>query len=136
MPAYERLAGYVLPGGLMIEGTSMPFGQLWAANVVRRKVAGTSVPQNADRPEKKCLPPDWDFEALVFSTNFRIGFDVAEFQTILPKNLIHHVVPGEPIYDFFEAWKRSAAETVHARVWGAANGSSPPQRDWQRRAIK
>src|SRR6266487_3423173 len=48
-------------------------------------------------------------EALVFSTNFRLGFDVEEFQTVLPKNLIHHVQKGEPIYDFFEAWKASAA---------------------------
>ena len=35
-PAYERLAEYVLPGGLMIEGTSTPFGGLWAANLARR----------------------------------------------------------------------------------------------------
>jgi hypothetical protein len=119
LPAYERLAGYVLPGGLMIEGTSTPFGQLWAANVVRKKVTGTSDPGSADRPKKKCLSPDWDVEALVFSTNFRAGFDVAGFQTILPKNLIHHVVSGEPIYDFFESWKRSAAESVHAKAWGA-----------------
>src|SRR5688572_13600458 len=72
VPAYERLAEYVLPGGLMIEGTSNPFGSLWAANVVRKKENG-----------------DWRFKALVFSTNFRTGFDVEEFQTILPKNLIH-----------------------------------------------
>jgi hypothetical protein len=58
-------------------------------------------------------------EALVFSTNFRLGFDVEEFQTILPKNLIHHVVPGEPIYDFFEAWKRSAKETAALKTYGA-----------------
>ena len=35
---------------------------------------------------------------------------VEEFQTILPKNLIHHLVPGEPIHGFFEAWKQSTAE--------------------------
>ncbi|MEP6895601.1 MAG: hypothetical protein ABI986_08345, partial [Chloroflexota bacterium] len=28
-PAYERLAQYVLPNGLMIEGTSNPFGSIW-----------------------------------------------------------------------------------------------------------
>ena len=38
-PAYERLAQYVLPGGLMIEGTSNPFGQLWTANVARKTQA-------------------------------------------------------------------------------------------------
>jgi len=101
-PAYERLAQYVLPGGLMIEGTSNPFGSIWCANLVRKVESG-----------------DWDFEALVFSTNFRLGFDVEEFQTILPKNLIHHVVLGEPIYDFFEDWKRSAKETAAMKTYGA-----------------
>ena len=101
VPAYERLAEYVLPGGLMIEGTSTPFGQLWSANMARKMDNGS-----------------WKMEALVFSTNFRLGFDVEEFQTILPKNYIHHVTKGEPIHDFFEAWKKSAAETSHAKTFG------------------
>jgi hypothetical protein len=112
-PAYEILAQRVLPSGLMIEGTSTPFGQLWSANVVRRNSVTLS--------EAKGLalaPRGWDFEALVFSTNFRLGFDVEEFQTILPKNYIHHVVAGEPIHDFFEAWKRAAAEAIGAKVYG------------------
>ena len=100
-PAYERLAQYVLPGGIMIEGTSDPYGRIWAANVVRKLSSG-----------------NWDFEALVFSTNFRSEFDPAKFQAVLPKNYIHHVVPGQEIYDFFEAWKHSAAESIHAKTWG------------------
>lgn len=103
-PAYERLAQYVLPGGFMIEGTSNPFGSIWAANVARKK---------------ERLGDDWRFEALVFSTNFRSGFEVEEFQTILPKNYIHHVVEGQPIHDFFEAWKQSAAETAAMKIYGA-----------------
>ena len=101
VPAYERLAEYVLPGGLMIEGTSTPFGQLWSANMARKMDNGS-----------------WKMEALVFSTNFRLGFDVEEFQTILPKNYINHVTKGEPIHDFFKAWKKSAAETSHAKTFG------------------
>jgi hypothetical protein len=101
-PAYETLAEHVLPGGLMIEGTSMPYGQIWSANLARRLESG-----------------QWGGEALVFSTNFHLGFDVGEFQTILPKNLIHHVVKGEPIYDFFEAWKASAVETSAMRTFGS-----------------
>ena len=100
-PAYERLAQYVLPGGLMIEGTSTPYGQLWVANLVRKEETGA-----------------WQFEALVFSTNFRLAFDITDFQAVLPKNLIHHVLPAEPIYDFFEAWKHSAAETSAMKVYG------------------
>jgi hypothetical protein len=90
----------VLPGGLMIEGTSNPFGSIWCANLVRKEIR------------------DWRFEALVFSTNFRMGFDITDFQAVLPKNLIHHVVPGEPIYDFFEAWKQSVAETSAMKAYG------------------
>ena len=86
----------------MIEGTSNPFGSIWCANLVRRSEFG-----------------DWRFEALVFSTNFRSGFDVEEFQTILPKNLIHRVVSGEPIFDFFESWKTAAAETSALKIYGA-----------------
>ena len=117
-PAYERLAEYVLPGGLMIEGTSTPYGQLWAANLARRM--GKAENQRIGELETRDWRlGDWRFEALVFSTNFRLGFDVEEFQTILPKNLIHRVIKGEPIYKFFEAWKKSAKETSHAKIFGA-----------------
>ena len=102
LPAYERLAQYVLPGGLMIEGTSNPFGSIWAANLARRADDGS-----------------WKMEALVFSTNFRLGFDVVEFQTILPKNLIHRVVAGEPIFNFFQAWNKAAQETTAMKAYGA-----------------
>lgn len=99
-PAYETLAEYVLPGGLMIEGTSNPYGSNWVANLVRRNEAG------------------WDFEALVFSTSFRMGFDITDFQAVLPKNFIHHMIQGDEIYDFLESWKRSAAETISAKTFG------------------
>lgn len=112
IPAYERLADYVLPGGLMIEGTSTPYGQLWVANLAR-------CVENIENQRIRGLKTrDWRFEALVFSTNFRLGFEVEEFQTILPKNMIHRVVKGEPIYDFFEAWKRSAQETSALKTYG------------------
>ncbi len=99
-PAYERLAQYTLPGGLMIEGTSNPFGSNWVANLARKEIS------------------EWRLEALVFSTNFRMGFDITDFQAVLPKNYIHHVVPGELIYGFFEAWKQSAAETAAMKTYG------------------
>jgi hypothetical protein len=47
-----------------------------------------------------------------------LGFDITDFQAVLPKNYIHHVVPGEPIYDFFEAWKHSTAETSGMKAYG------------------
>lgn len=119
-PAYERLAQYVLPGGLMIEGTSNPFGSIWAANLVRKTLeSGSLLSSREDWRSRDWEIRDWRFEALVFSTNFRLGFGVEDFQTILPKNLIHHIVPGEEIYDFFEAWKGSARETASFKTYGA-----------------
>ena len=100
--AYETLAPYLLPGGLMIEGTSDPFGRIWVANLVRKSEKAHS----------------WKMEALVFSTNFRLPFEPGDFQTILPKNYIHRVVPGEAIYDFFQDWKQAAGETRAMQVWG------------------
>ncbi len=101
VPAYRTLAPYVLEGGLMIEGTSNPHGSIWTANVARKTANET-----------------WNMEALVFSTNFHAGFDLVDFQAVLPKNYIHHVFAGEAIYDFFEAWKKSTAETSHTKTFG------------------
>ena len=101
--AYDCLFQHLLPGALLIEGTSDPFGSIWVANLVRKPVVG-------DKP--------WVIEALVFSTNFRTGFDPTQFQAVLPKNLIHRMVPGEQIFDFFESWKRAALETSAVQVWG------------------
>jgi hypothetical protein len=104
-PTYARLAEFVLPGGLLIEGTSTPFGRLWVANLLRRTTAPPS-------------PHAWQAEALVFSLNFRADFEPGAFQAVLPKNYIHRVVPGQPIYDFFQAWKQAALETRPLKVWG------------------
>lgn len=100
--AYTMLAHYLLPGGLLIEGTSDPFGRIWVAHVLRKTTAD---------PLLHC-------EALVFSTNFRTGFEPAEFQTILPKALIHQVVPGTPIYQFFADWKQATWASAAQRTWG------------------
>ncbi len=99
-PAWEQMARGVLPGGLLIEGTSNPTGAIWSANLLRRVATG------------------WSQEALVFFTNFHPGFDPELFQTILPKNYIHRVVPGEPIGEFFAAWKAAYAETSPMQTWG------------------
>lgn len=99
--AYALLARQLLPDGLLIEGTSDPFGRIWVAHVLRKG-------------REDALSQ----EALVFSTNFHTGFDPTEFQTILPKNLIHQVVPGTPIAEFFAQWQRTTWETVAQRPWG------------------
>jgi hypothetical protein len=100
--AYGELARHVLPGGLLVEGTSDPFGRIWVANVMRRHPHAAA----------------WVPEALVFSTNFRGSFEPGLFQPVLPKNFIHRMVPGEPIYGLLEAWKAAAQQTLAQRAWG------------------
>lgn len=102
VPAYAALAGGVLPGGLLVEGTSDPYGRIWVANVLRRQSGA----------------PQWQHEALVFSTNFRWGFDPAQFQAVLPKNYIHRMVRGEPIHALLEGWKAATLRTLPERAWG------------------
>lgn len=114
--AHSMLMAQLLPGGMMMEGTSDPYGRAWVANVLRRSEDSTG--GNAYR-----------YEGLLFSTNFHGGFDPAMFQPVLPKNFIHHMYPGEAIYDFIETWKACARETVSLRAlglrqWFAASAQS------------
>jgi hypothetical protein len=100
--AHQLLVEQMLPGGLLIEGTSDALGRVWAANILRRR---------SDLQES-------DYEGLVFSTNFRWGFEPEMFQPVLPKNFIHRVLPGEAIYEFFSDWKESALEKVGYKEFG------------------
>lgn len=102
-PALATLAGGVLPGGLLVEGTSDVLGRLWVVHLLRRR-------------HEPGVP--WAREALVFSTNFRDGFAPAAWQAVLPKDLIERVAPGDPLYDFFAAWERAAQATRGVAVWG------------------
>ena len=99
--AWRLMGQQLLPGGLLIEGTSDPFGQVWVANLVRKQDGGQLTQ-----------------EGLLFSTNFRQGFVPEQFQPVLPKNLIHRVVPGEPIEHFFRQWQQAYRETLPYRNWG------------------
>jgi hypothetical protein len=100
LSAHQLMGSYLLPGGLLIEGTSDPLGRIWVANLIRRNDAGLLM------------------EGLLFSTNFRWGFEPGIFQPVLPKNFIHRMVPGEIIYDFMEAWKEAARQTVTVKTLG------------------
>jgi hypothetical protein len=103
--AWAQIAPSVLPGGLLVEGTSDPYGRIWVANILRRQEGPGS-------------PPGWSLEALLFSTNFRGGCEPAHFQPVLPKNLIHRMYEGEWIYDLFATWKRASLRTQAVRAWG------------------
>lgn len=102
-PAYDEIMSRVLPGGLLMDGTSDPYGRVWTANMVRR-------PSDASSP--------WELEALVLGLNTRAGLDPDAFQTRLPKSFIHRMVPGDPVFQFMEDWKAAARDTRGAAIWG------------------
>lgn len=105
--AHRTLLDQLLPGGLVIEGTSDPSGRQWVVNILRRPAEAVGA------------QPPASIEALVFGTNFAAGFDPAAFRAVLPKNLIHRVVPGEPIAAFLAAWSDAWRTAAGAgRPWG------------------
>ncbi|MBI9051314.1 MAG: hypothetical protein JEZ00_17960 [Anaerolineaceae bacterium] len=113
LAAWQSMAMHMETNGLIIEGTSDPFGKRWVANLlrVRRQANG----------ERVLIQ-----EGLLFSTNFHDGFTPDMFQPVLPKNLIHHMLPQNEIYQFFEKWKiateqQSALQSYGLRQWFAAS---------------
>lgn len=91
----------LMPGGLIIEGTSDPYGRIWVTNLLRKGEDSTL-----------------RLEGLLFGTNFHWGFEPGIFQPVLPKNYIHRMEPGETIYEFMEAWKAAARQTIAFKAFG------------------
>jgi len=102
VPAYRAMGRSLLPGGLLVEGTSNPSGRVWVVNLLRR-----------DEHQPRLV-----LEAILFGTNFRDGFNPEMFQPVLPKRFIHRMVSGEPIHSFFEQWKTAWRKTMSMRVFG------------------
>jgi hypothetical protein len=85
----QMSAGLAL-GGLLIEGTSTPSGGLAVFDVYQR------TPQGLQHRE------------LVWASNLRHPPQVAHFQAILPKRLIHHAQES-PLCDFLADWEQALA---------------------------
>ena len=99
----EQLGQQMIPGGLLLEGTSNPPGSVWTANLIRRS-------RTAPYPVVR--------EGYLFSTNFHMGFEPDIFQPVLTKNYIHRMVPGEEIFDFMERWKAACRNQAPMRSFG------------------
>jgi len=104
VPAVSQIMAGILPGGLLVDGTSDPVGRVWTANVLRR---GEGPAETA-----------WHLEALVLGANLRSEFDPEAFQTRLPKSFIHRMVDGDPVHRFMEDWKAAARDTRGSATWG------------------
>lgn len=88
--AHRQLIAQIDEGGLVVEGTCDPPGRTMVVTLLRRRGA------------------EVHSEGLLFATSLSEPFAPRDFQAVLPKHLIHRMVPGEPIHEFFDAWDRAA----------------------------
>lgn len=109
--AHRRLATALLPGGLLIDGTSDTDGHLLAAHLLRRTDAGLHR------------------EGLLLSTDLTRGFAPIAFRDVLPRDLRRRVVPGEAIHqliaDWTAAWTtvRDAGARTPVEAWRASTAA-------------
>ncbi len=100
VPSWQQMCAPLAENGLLVEGTSSPYGKIWTANLIRK--------------QKTALV----YEGFLFSTNFKLGFSPELFQPYLTKNFIHEIGTGSPIDDFMTAWKQACAQTISMKTWG------------------
>ena len=98
--AHRQLIAQIDEGGLVVEGTCDPLGRTLVVTLLRRSSG------------------QLQSEGLLFATNLSTTFDPRDFQPVLPKHLIHRMLPGEPIHDFFDAWDHSAKLTRDRSAFG------------------
>ncbi|GEN08938.1 hypothetical protein MFU01_39750 [Myxococcus fulvus] len=87
---HHALSRFLLPSGLLVEGSSDPEGSVLTAHLLRRSDSAPDAP-----PVR---------EALLFHTDFRQGFAPLLFRDWLPRDLRRRVRPGEPMHAFFMSW--------------------------------
>ncbi|MBN2736862.1 MAG: hypothetical protein JXR70_07780 [Spirochaetales bacterium] len=86
--ALELMAPALVTGGIIFEGSSSPWGDIWCANVFKKNSQGLL-----------------DYDSLVFRFAFKEAFSPSLFPPLLPRNLIEKMVSGEAVYCFFKVWE-------------------------------
>lgn len=94
---HAQLCERLLPGGLLVEGSSSRRAGNLCAHLIRREHAGMRR------------------EALCFASDFREGFAPRMFRDCLPRDLRRHVRNGEAIGQLLGAWQ---AAFEHVRTQG------------------
>lgn len=100
LPAWQQMCAPLAENGLLIEGTSSPYGKIWTANLIRKQKG------------------ELIYEGFLFSTNFHAGFAPELFQPYLTKNFIHEINTGTAMDQFLNAWKQTCVETISMKTWG------------------
>ena len=100
--SWQEMYAHLAPGGLIIDGTCDEIGRRSAWLAIRRTDDPTAVP-----------------ETLTLSTHLSSLAKPSDLAERLPKALIHHNVPGEPIHEFLQSLDRSWAMAAPHGTFGA-----------------
>ncbi|RKH69321.1 methylase [Corallococcus aberystwythensis] len=98
--AHRAMSRHLLPGGLLVEGSTDLDGAVGVAHLLRRR-------PDTETPAR---------EGLLFHTDFSRGFAPLMLRDWLPRDLRRRVRPGEPMHTFFGAWEaawKAAREAGH-----------------------
>ncbi|AFE06534.1 hypothetical protein COCOR_05711 [Corallococcus coralloides DSM 2259] len=87
--AHRAMSRHLLPGGLLVEGSSDTDGAVLVAHLLRRT-------PETEAPTR---------EGLLFHTDFSRGFAPLLLRDWLPRDLRRRVRPGDPMHAFFQAWE-------------------------------
>jgi len=90
--ALLSLNSRLMEGGLLLEGTCNPTGQLLTFNLYRKQLGELKQIAFVLAPRLSSLTPE---------------FLPRDFQAVLPKTYIHHAEPGGAIDQFFGAWHKA-----------------------------
>jgi hypothetical protein len=130
--AWDRLCSGLAPNGVLIEGTCDEIGRraVWVTLNRRDDVEprpGRNSKRLAGRPRGETTSPGSAVpRTITFAARVSTLLRPSELAERLPKTLIHHNVPGEPIHrfltDFDRAWAVAAPQSVFGprQRWVAA----------------
>lgn len=127
--ALAQIADGMDPGGLLVEGTSTPSGAIVVFDTWVRTQQPASPMRSRPAVVNRLPEPSTDelgllleHDALVFGTNFKELVAPSEFQTILPKRLIHRMLDETPAR-FFADWRRASNIAT-------GQGATSARRNW------
>jgi hypothetical protein len=100
--SWQEMYQHLAPQGLIIDGTCDEIGRRSAWLAIRRTSDETAVP-----------------ETLTLSTHVASLETPSALAERLPKALIHHNVPGQPVHTFFQAFDRAWAVAAPHGSFGA-----------------
>lgn len=128
--AWMHMLGRLQPGGLLVDGTCDELGRIatWVA------LYPSGMPPHLEEPGMLYAQPSGP-ESLTISLRLADLESPSIAATRLPKALIHHNVPGERIFDFFEDldmyWDRQASlSSFGATQRWIATAESMRDRGW------